>query len=173
MDRIEDKRGPRMADMTLAVLRKVMNWHATRSDDFRSPIVRGMARVKPKERARSRTLSDDELRAIWQAASEGRGPFPALVKFLLLTAARRNEAASMTWAEVEGTDWTLPASRNKMKVDLVRPLSKRGAGRARGAARDRRLPICFHDGRPVAGFRLLKVQDEIRQGVRCDRMDAA
>jgi integrase len=29
----------------------------------------------------------------------------------------------MTWAELEGTDWTLPAERNKTKVDLVRPLS--------------------------------------------------
>jgi integrase len=30
----------------------------------------------------------------------------------------------MTWAEVNGSDWTLPAARNKTKVDLVRPLSK-------------------------------------------------
>jgi integrase len=30
----------------------------------------------------------------------------------------------MTWDEIEGSDWTLPAARNKTKVDLVRPLSK-------------------------------------------------
>jgi integrase len=30
----------------------------------------------------------------------------------------------MPWSEITGTDWTLPASRNKAKVDLVRPLSK-------------------------------------------------
>jgi hypothetical protein len=30
----------------------------------------------------------------------------------------------MTWAEIDGGDWTLPAARNKTKVDLVRPLSK-------------------------------------------------
>jgi integrase len=100
LDRVEDERGPRMADMTLAVLRKIMNWHASRDDDFRSPITRGMARTKPKERARSRTLTDGELRAVWKAAGEGRGPFPALIKFLLLTAARRSEAAEMTWAEL-------------------------------------------------------------------------
>ena len=46
------KGGPVMADRTLAIVRKIMNWHAARSDDFRSPIVRGMARVKDKERAR-------------------------------------------------------------------------------------------------------------------------
>jgi Arm DNA-binding domain len=44
LDKIEDENGPRMATLVLAYLRKVMNWHAARSDDFRSPIVRGMAR---------------------------------------------------------------------------------------------------------------------------------
>ena len=45
-----------MADRTLAIIRKIMNWHATRSDDFRSPIVKGMARTKPSESARSRSF---------------------------------------------------------------------------------------------------------------------
>ena len=30
-----------------------------------TPIVRGMARIKPKDRARKRILSDDEIRIIW------------------------------------------------------------------------------------------------------------
>jgi hypothetical protein len=55
-----------MADRTLAVIRKIMNWHASRSDDFRSPIVRGMAQTKSSERARERIFSDDELRAVWK-----------------------------------------------------------------------------------------------------------
>ena len=51
------------------------------------------------------------------------GPFPHLVRFLLLTAARRNEAAHMRWSEIRGASWELPASRNKTKADLMRPLS--------------------------------------------------
>ncbi len=51
-----------MSDRTLAVVRKVMNWRASRSDDFRSPIVRGMARTKPKERERDRILTDEDPR---------------------------------------------------------------------------------------------------------------
>jgi integrase len=121
LDQIEDANGPVMADRTLAVLRKVMNWHATRSDEFRSPIVRGMARTSGTERARDRILSDDEIRSIWQAAE---GVYGALVRFILLTAARRSEAAEMQWTELDGGTWTLPASRNKTKVDLLRPLSK-------------------------------------------------
>ena len=123
LDEIEDENGPVMADRILATIRRIMNWHASRSDEFRSPIVRGMARTKSKERARARILTDDELRAIWKAADAMPGPFGALVQFLLLTAARRAEAAEMTHAEIEGTDWTLPEARNKVKVDLVRPLS--------------------------------------------------
>jgi integrase len=86
-------------------------------------IVRGMARTKPYERARSRVLSDDELRAVWTTAARRTDPFASLVRFLLLTAARRAEAVGMTFAEIDGTDWVLPSLRNKVKVELVRPLS--------------------------------------------------
>jgi integrase len=123
LDEIEDANGPVMADRTLAIIGRIMNWHASRSDEFRSPIVRGMARTKGKDRARARVLTDDELRAIWKAADATPGPFGAFVQFLLLTAARRAEAAEMTRREIEDTDWTLPEARNKVKVDLVRPLS--------------------------------------------------
>ena len=123
LDQIEEGSGPVMATQTLAVLRKVMNWHATRSDDFLSPVVRGMARTKPSERARERVLTDDELRQVWQYASD-HGVYGSYLRFLLLTAARRSEVAGMTWAEINGGDWTLPAARNKTKLDLVRPLSR-------------------------------------------------
>src|SRR6516225_8411877 len=123
LDQIEEGSGPVMATQTLAVLRKVMNWHATRSDDFLSPVVRGMARTKPSERARERVLTDDELRQVWQYA-EGCGVYSSYLHFLLLTAARRSEVAGMTWAEINGGDWTLLGARNKTKLDLVRPLSR-------------------------------------------------
>jgi integrase len=82
-----------------------------------------MARQKPKEHERSRILSDDELRAVWKAADAGKEPLHSVIKFLLLTGARRGEAAKLSWTEISGADWTLPAIRNKTKVDLTRPLS--------------------------------------------------
>ena len=120
LDRIEDERGPVMADRTLAIIRKVMNWHALRSDDFRSPIARGMARTNGRDLARDRVLTDDELRAIWRAAG---GTFGRFVKFVLLTATRRTEAARIHRDEIEGLDWTIPAARYKTKVDHLVPLS--------------------------------------------------
>jgi integrase len=112
-----------MADNSLAIIRKIMNWHAARSDDFRPPIVRGMARVRPEQRTRERILDDDEIRMVWRAAEAMADPFARFVQFLLLTAARRMEAARMQWSELLGSDWTLPAARNKVGKELIRPLS--------------------------------------------------
>jgi integrase len=123
LDRIERDSGPRMADVALAALSKLFRWYAVRVDSFNSPIVPGMGRAAPAhERARSRILTDDELRRVWRA-TEQDAALGGLVRFLLLTAARRSEAAEMTWNEIEGSDWVLPAWRNKVKQDLVRPLS--------------------------------------------------
>jgi len=121
LDDIDEGSGPVAADQALGLIRCVMNWYATRADNFVPPIVRGMARTSTKERARSRILTDDEIRRIWN--SEQAGAFPALLRFLLLTGARRAEAAGMTWQELDGGNWILPASRNKTKLELTRPLS--------------------------------------------------
>jgi integrase len=108
---------PVMANRTLDLITRIMNWHASRSE-FRSPIVRGMARAT--EQARARILSDDEIRALWPAT----GLIGALVRFLLLTATRRNEAAHARWTEFDGTDWIIPAERYKTGIDHLIPLSK-------------------------------------------------
>ena len=123
LDRVQDQNGDRRADLVLAYLRKVFNWHASRTDDFSSPIVKNMGRYNGKERERSRVLTDDELAKIW-AATETPHPYHALVRFLLLTGARRDEARRLPWPEIVGTDWHLPAARNKVKADFTRPLSK-------------------------------------------------
>jgi integrase len=123
LDKIEDT-GPVQADRVLATLRKLMNWHASRDDDFRSPIVRGMARTKSKERARKRVLSDDELRTVWRVASNGEGTYGYFLRFILLTATRLREAGNMNRSELSGTDWIIPAARYKTKLPHLISLSK-------------------------------------------------
>jgi integrase len=122
LDEIEDHRGPSTAHLALAYLSKLMNFHASRDDEFRSPIVRGMGRINAKERERTRILTDDEIRAIWLTDDS---PFNRYVRFLLLTAVRRIEAARMEWSEVVGDVWTVPAARMKGKLDHVVPLSQK------------------------------------------------
>jgi integrase len=125
LDKVEDKAGPVMADRVLAHVRKAFNWQATRDDEFKSPIVRGMARTKPKQRARKRTLADDEIRDVWTALASAKVPacYPPFVKSLLLCATRRNESAYMGSAEIDGDLWTIPGERYKTKLDHVVPLT--------------------------------------------------
>jgi integrase len=133
LDKIEDENGAPMADNTLMVVRRICNWHAARDDEFRSPIVRGMGRSNPIERARTRILTDDEIRAVWRAAEDIQGPsglmmFGKLMQFILLTGVRRLEGARMDRRERSGLDWLIPGSRVKAKRDFLVPLSKAAAG---------------------------------------------
>jgi integrase len=123
LDKIEDENGPVMADRTLAYLRRIMNWHALRGDEFRSPIVPGMARTTTSERARERILADDELRTVWRTAEADASAFGCFLQFLLLTGVRRTEAAGMRRTEITGADWTIPSERYKTGRQLVLPLS--------------------------------------------------
>ena len=160
-----------MADAMLFVISKVMQEHASNEDDYNSVIVKGMRRIKkPKARARSRVLDDDELRAVWKAASED-GVFGAFVKFLLLTTARRNEAAMLTRGEIgngNGMVWTLPASRNKTKIELIRPLSKAAQQVLAGLPRGDADELVFQDDRRVVASNLNPMKKEFDQacGVR-------
>jgi integrase len=120
MDRVEDERGPTMASSTLGIINRIMNFHASRTDDFRSPIVRGMGRGIGQ--ARSRVLNDDELRAIWKATAD-YPVFGSLLRFILLTATRRYEAGRMRWSELNDRTWIIPAARYKTNLDHVIPLS--------------------------------------------------
>jgi integrase len=116
-DRLTEQNGPVLANRVVGMLGSIFSWYSVRNEDFRNPVIRGMTTA---EEARSRILTDDELRAVWSAAE---GPFGALVRFLLLTGARRSEAAEMTWSEIDGDVWSLPPKRNKVGVELIRPLS--------------------------------------------------
>ena len=127
LDDIADEHGMRMADLALAYTRKAFNWYEVNGhdDDFKSPVVRGMARLKPSDRERERVLADDEIRDVWTALDDVTEPacLPAYVRTLLLTATRRGEAADMSTTELEGELWTIPAARYKTKRDHVIPLS--------------------------------------------------
>jgi integrase len=124
LDDIEEENGPHMAQQVLAFLSRLFSWHASRDDDFLSPIRRGMARTKLADHARDRVLSDDELRAVWRAAEAFPRPYGHLVQFILLTATRRSEAACITREELAGGDWIIPGLRMKAKQEHVIPLSK-------------------------------------------------
>jgi integrase len=119
LDQIEDNHGPRQADKVLAYVRKMMNWHATRSDDYVPPIAKGMKRndAEPRERI----LDDDEIRAVWAAADQC-GTFGALIKILLLTGQRLRKVTTLRWDDIDehGTWIIRTEEREKGNAEVVK-----------------------------------------------------
>jgi integrase len=122
LDKIEDGAGPVAADRVLSTIQSICKWYATRNENYSTPIVHGMRRSDPKARARKRILNDDELRAVWKAASEN-GTFGAFLRVLLLTGQRRDKVVKMKWADVVDGVWTIPAEAREKgnAVELVLP----------------------------------------------------
>ena len=122
LEQIGDQCGPRMAGYAGSVLKIVFHWLERQSDDFRSPMIRGM--TPSGSVARERVLNDRELQVFWRVASAWQHPFARMTQFILLTAARRNEAAEMVRSELDGDVWTIPGSRYKTKTAHSIPLSR-------------------------------------------------
>jgi integrase len=91
---------------------------------------------KPQGPPRERTLSNEELRALWSSCDAfatsdpgGRnteGPYSLAVKLLMLVPVRRDEAFSARWSELDfarGT-WELPPARTKTRSRHVLPLTR-------------------------------------------------
>jgi integrase len=158
LDHVEHSHGPVMADRLLSVVSCVLKFHAKRSDDYVLPLVPGMNRTSTKERARDRILTDDEIRRVWSTGN-------SYVRFLLLTGCRRTEAAGMRRTEIDGNSWTLPASRNKGAVDLVRPLSKAAMAVLQAQPRHSDFVFSNSDDRPFQSYTRLKAQVDAASGV--------
>jgi integrase len=123
LDKLEADKGVNAAQSALVAFSSLATWYAVRDEQYETPVVRGMARVNPKEQRRHRTLTDDELRALW-ASTDTEHPYNCLVRFLLLTAVRLEEACNMKRQEVSADGvWTIPAERMKGKQPHVVPLS--------------------------------------------------
>jgi integrase len=169
LDDIEESRGRTAANETLSLLGRVMRWHETRTDDYRSPVVRGMAR-KPaanESAQRSRILDDGEIRAVWSAAEKLNGPGGPFIKLLFLTATRRNELARMEWSEIQGDCWVIPRSRYKTNIDVAIPLSVTAQRVFAKIPRIEGCPYVFtNDGmHPLGGVAAVKKRIDKSSGV--------
>jgi len=110
------------ANRTLAALSKLFNWLVARDVLVSSPAA-GVERLH-KEEARTRVLSDDELRALWLAC-DSDGVSDQAIQVLILTGARRSEVGHMRWQEIDEDRrlWRLPAGRTKNACEHTVPLS--------------------------------------------------
>jgi integrase len=90
-----------------------------------------------------RALSIDEMPAFMAALRKEQGPVARCLEFVILTAARADEARRATPAEIEnGANkvWTVPAERMKARKEHRVPLSERAAEIAGQAGADYLFP---------------------------------
>jgi hypothetical protein len=107
-------------------LSRLFSWALDR-DLVRDNPVQGLRRKELQANPdRGRALKDDELRAIWAAATEMGYPFGDLYKLLILTGQRLREWGNATWSEVNTTAGLLevPRARFKGRRDHLVPLSE-------------------------------------------------
>ena len=107
--------------------------------------------------SRDRRLSDAELFAFWRATGRMGYPTGSVYRMLLLTGLRLNEAAQISWPEVQGNTIVIPASRMKGREGKARehlvPMSAAAAGGHRIAAahQERAVPVLHQRGQASIG----------------------
>lgn len=104
--KVARERGPRSADMVLAITRRIANFAQLIDKNYYTPFVKGMAKTDASQRIRSRVLNDAELVVMWEACGK-LGTFGALVKCLLLLGQRRTRVATMQRSAIHDGIWHL------------------------------------------------------------------
>ena len=108
-------------------MRALFRWAVARGDLDHNPMEGMRAPHAPKPR--ERVLSDEEVRALWEALPEALPRSKAvqrIIKLCLLTAQRVGEVSGMHRDELDldAGIWTIPAARSKNKRSHAVPLSE-------------------------------------------------
>jgi integrase len=118
---VAEASGPFVANMVRSSLSACCTWLMREGLLDANPII--ATNRAPQPGARTRVLSDAELRAIWNALGDAR--YGAIVKLLALTGCRRDEIGALRWGEVDLDQELIrfPAERCKNKRPHDVPLS--------------------------------------------------
>lgn len=145
---------PHMSNRVLRYLRVMWNWAVEEGLAETSPCDR--VRRKVADVKRDRTLSDDEIRALWAAWSEQAWPYGHIQRLLLITGQRVSEVAGAAWAEfdMERRLWQIPGNRRKTGEAHMVPLSSLAMDILGNLPRFAESPFLFPgpvSRKPVAG----------------------
>jgi integrase len=123
VDAIMDRGSGIMANRTLAIIKRMLTWAASR--DIVDSNIAQFIEPPAAEIRRDRVLKDAELVDVYHAAEAMGGPYGAGVKLLLLTGARRDEIFGLREDELnlDAAAISLPASRTKNAEGRTIPLS--------------------------------------------------
>ncbi len=114
---------PVAANRALGRLRAIYNW-ALENDLVATDPTHGVKKPT-KEKPVSRTLSDEELAKIWNAAGSLSYPAREYIRFLILSGQRRDDVRGMRREELDMRmgNWVIPAERYKSVRSHLVPLT--------------------------------------------------
>jgi integrase len=107
---------PKMAGSLLTLVKRFFSWVIDQQIYGLTASPADRLKVKAfagETRSRDRRLNDAELFAFWRATGRMGDPVGATYRTLLLTGLRLNEAAELSWPEVEADTIVIPAARMK------------------------------------------------------------
>lgn len=124
VDKVRE-RAPVAANRLQGALVRLFNFAAERGVIDFSPLT-GLR--KKSEAPRQRILSAEEIKLFWTMTDAANTTMDAFLstklalRFILITGQRPGEVVGMTWAEIDGTTWNIPAERRKGRVAQSVPL---------------------------------------------------
>jgi integrase len=153
LERIVTKGKPVMANRTFEVIRLLFNWCVETEILPASPMA-NLKKPVEKKSERDRTLDDNEIRLVMDAAKQLGAPFGAAVQMMLLTGQRRSEVSDMTWAEIdiEKRLWSLSGERTKNGVAHTVPLSEQALRVIEQQPRLGEFIFTFDGNHPISNF---------------------
>ena len=127
VDAITRRGAPVEAMRAFEDLRAMLRWAVARGDLDHNPI-EGM-RKPPGSKPRTRVLSDEEIRVLWNGLPEALAKSSTcqrIIKLCLVTGQRVGEVAGIRRTELNLAQriWTIPGSRTKNGHSHAVPLSK-------------------------------------------------
>jgi integrase len=111
LERVKDESGPVAANRVRASLSALWTWslRTGRIDGDSNPV---SFTFRHDEKPRERTLTNSELKAIWNATN-GEHDYAHIVRLCLLTGWRRAEIGGLLWAEILDDRIAIGADRTK------------------------------------------------------------
>lgn len=127
VDEDGDKRhvagGPIAANRVLAGVRALFNWSLRRGLIESTPVA--LVERPGEETRRERTLTAQEIEALWPQFKAVGYPFGTFYAMALVTGQRREQVAAMRWDEIDMAErvWAIPSTRTKSGRPHMVPLS--------------------------------------------------
>lgn len=117
----QDKHGT--AREVRKMMSRLLNYAAEKSLIPASPMA-GMKRRDLTLEPRERSLSDEEIVAVWRACGKMGNPVGHLIRILLLTGQRKSDWANARWAEIDPAEpcLSIPKERFKSRRGHIVPL---------------------------------------------------